>query len=354
VQILVVFPDEGVPTVGRPECHPDAGERVRRLLRFHVRDELARSYVHERRASSRTERDLLHAVRAAPDDDEPRLVLADALAARGSPYGELIALQCAGGDDPAARARERELLAEIARALPGYCHGPVFRRGFMTALTIECRGANPEMLAALAELAEREPFLDDVTLDHDRDVVAVGRLCASALVGRARRLCLAAPHQERIETRTNHATGDQEQAVFQEKVWWSADAILDELAGSPARPAQLTIERAEIASIDWLVRLAPRALELAEARLRLDVLLALATQPQLERLTIDLSAEGEAEQFARIARAPALVELRVETTRAEGLDALLASPGLTALRVLRIPRPPSLPELQQDSRIRVG
>ena len=84
--------------------------------------------------------ELLAAVLAAPDDDGPRLVLADHLAQRGDPRGELINLQLAreaGRSDPSTRARELELVAEgkerwlgrIAVAVVG-AH-VVFRRGFL-------------------------------------------------------------------------------------------------------------------------------------------------------------------------------------------------------------------------------
>ena len=47
----------------------------------------------------------LEAIRAAPDDDVPRLVYADWLEERGEPLGEFIRVQCAlarlPADDPA-------------------------------------------------------------------------------------------------------------------------------------------------------------------------------------------------------------------------------------------------------------
>ncbi len=69
------------------------------------------------------EADLLAAIAARPDDDEPRLLYADVLLERGDPRGELIAVQCArtaaeraaapgsGADRSALRRREAELLA---------------------------------------------------------------------------------------------------------------------------------------------------------------------------------------------------------------------------------------------------
>src|ERR1043165_6117004 len=89
-------------------------------------------------AAADADAELLALVYAAPDDDGPRLVYADALLERGDPRGELIALQIARARGPIsdeARAREAELLADDARcagwAQPlsavGSCR---FERGF--------------------------------------------------------------------------------------------------------------------------------------------------------------------------------------------------------------------------------
>nr|HEX4315124.1 TIGR02996 domain-containing protein [Kofleriaceae bacterium] len=93
-----------------------------------------------------TEAQLVDAIRAAPDDDEPRLVYADAIAASDPERGELIALQCAierGGmpRDAAVAARRRvdDLLATHgARWAP--LDGVVVRwtwaRGFVDHATV--------------------------------------------------------------------------------------------------------------------------------------------------------------------------------------------------------------------------
>lgn len=93
------------------------------------------------------EDELLAAIAAAPDDDNPRLVYADHLLQRGDLRGELIGLQCAlaradAGDEPvdeAMLARERELLAEHAELwtypLRGVFEGGYqFRRGLVEHL----------------------------------------------------------------------------------------------------------------------------------------------------------------------------------------------------------------------------
>ncbi|MFO0555321.1 MAG: TIGR02996 domain-containing protein [Polyangiaceae bacterium] len=85
---------------------------------------------------------LFQAVYDAPDDDEPREVLADWLAQRGDPRGEFISLQLAIVRDPdkvtkAMRGREKALLSEYGRAWAGILDswldsaGRVFERGFL-------------------------------------------------------------------------------------------------------------------------------------------------------------------------------------------------------------------------------
>jgi uncharacterized protein (TIGR02996 family) len=95
-------------------------------------------------ATRRTLEELLAEVYAAPDDDGPRLVYADALLERGDPRGELVALQIArarGEVTEEARAREAELLADKAQvaawAQPlssgGEC---TFERGFPAEIAL--------------------------------------------------------------------------------------------------------------------------------------------------------------------------------------------------------------------------
>ena len=90
---------------------------------------------------------LLAAIYAAPEDDAPRLVFADALIERGDPRGEFISLQlnrAQGKASPAQLLRERELCANpktrAAWSLPlsqgGACH---VARGFPDELLIEPR-----------------------------------------------------------------------------------------------------------------------------------------------------------------------------------------------------------------------
>lgn len=87
---------------------------------------------------------LLEACLAAPDDDGPRLVLADAI---GGERGEFIVVQCAlarGGLSPersgALRRRQRELIAANGVAwsgLTGLAKRVTFRRGFVDAVELD-------------------------------------------------------------------------------------------------------------------------------------------------------------------------------------------------------------------------
>lgn len=99
--------------------------------------------------------ELLRAVLDAPDDDAPRLVVADMLANIGDPRGELIAVQCAlAGPAPLSKTkrahlerRERALLKEhewdwledsglASRTARGPQPRCTFRRGFIEAVEV--------------------------------------------------------------------------------------------------------------------------------------------------------------------------------------------------------------------------
>lgn len=92
--------------------------------------------------------ELLDAIYASPDDDEPRSVYADWLLERGDPRGEMIALQLARAHagDPEMSPRERELIRTYQRdwlvwvwdAL--YPPSVRFARGFLHAASVNARG----------------------------------------------------------------------------------------------------------------------------------------------------------------------------------------------------------------------
>jgi uncharacterized protein (TIGR02996 family) len=99
---------------------------------------------------SAEDRALLDAVRAAPDDDGPRLVAADAWDDRGDPRGRFVRVQLALATlppydprRPDLAAEERALLArhgdEWSAPLAGLASGVAYRRGFVHALNLTAR-----------------------------------------------------------------------------------------------------------------------------------------------------------------------------------------------------------------------
>lgn len=88
---------------------------------------------------------LLRAIIDAPDDDAPRMVLADLLSELGDPRGEFIACQISG-----AQARADELLAANAIAWAGPFTRPVhhwtYRRGFIDTIFVDDLAATGQVL----------------------------------------------------------------------------------------------------------------------------------------------------------------------------------------------------------------
>lgn len=104
---------------------------------------------------------LLRAIIAAPDDDTPRMVLADLLGDLGDPRGEFITCQISGANE-----RADELLAAHAIAWAGPFTHPVhhwtFQRGFIDAIYVD-------------DLDAAAPLLDDHPLAKLRLVPALTR-----------------------------------------------------------------------------------------------------------------------------------------------------------------------------------
>lgn len=99
---------------------------------------------------SAEDRALLDAVRAAPDDDGPRLVAADAWDDRGDPRGRFVRVQLALATLPPFDGRrgplEREEATLLTRhgdawsaPLAGLASGVVFRRGFVNEVNLTAR-----------------------------------------------------------------------------------------------------------------------------------------------------------------------------------------------------------------------
>jgi uncharacterized protein (TIGR02996 family) len=129
---------------------------------------------------------LLGAVLAAPDDDNPRRIMADWLLDQPDPasqrWGELIQLQCDGGPARARRAaallgaHERELWARALAPVPEALELPVswrFERGFIIGPRARVYGAPlGPLLRILPRLAEATPLVElDVHVENQSDWV---------------------------------------------------------------------------------------------------------------------------------------------------------------------------------------
>ncbi len=145
---------------------------------------------------SAVNRELLAAVIADPDDDEPRIVLADWYLEKGDPRGEFIAGQCRlarSGLSPAARQHWRSRVAalerkhgdewaNIARSIPAKWR---FRRGFIDKIT----GKAKDVLGAWRPLWESEPVLW-LELTQMTTKKACQELARSGILGRIRHLTI--------------------------------------------------------------------------------------------------------------------------------------------------------------------
>jgi uncharacterized protein (TIGR02996 family) len=104
--------------------------------------------------------ELLARILAHPDDDEARLVYADALQDAGDPRGEMILLQLRGADaQKLIRAHQDEWLGDLARIGTN----AIFRRGFLSSIDLRRSSAAPK---ALWERCVADPLLATVEELH--------------------------------------------------------------------------------------------------------------------------------------------------------------------------------------------
>lgn len=106
---------------------------------------------------------LMQRILEAPDDDQPRAVLADWLQQQGDPLGELIAVQLELARAPTKRLRDREthLLATFRpRWLGGEVADVTFVRGFADTLKVEM----PPDAEALARIIAVSPLLQTLVV----------------------------------------------------------------------------------------------------------------------------------------------------------------------------------------------
>ncbi len=146
----------------------------RRIHQKHARHEPT---VYDALAVSATT-SLLDDIRKAPDDDEPRLVWADAV---GGERGELVVIQCRLARDelpPAERGalmqRSDELLAANGKAWSGYAgvkgaRTCLFRRGFVECVEFDAHDLALTRVLQLAPLASSLSVHANQTLDYRDD-----------------------------------------------------------------------------------------------------------------------------------------------------------------------------------------
>ena len=271
---------------------------------------------------------LLQAVRERPDDDGPRLVLADWLSERGDPRGELIVLQCRlarmDRDDDERRwieARARELLAahedewrgsivELPTVSSGY-----LERGFVRRVVM----AESVFARRAAELFAAAPLLEEVYLRADR---VTDELPVPPELARLRSLRVDSTSYALAVLRSPHVK-------MLERLTFDGQAAGPEL-----------VELVERAGFERLT-----ALDLANTRIGEDGLAKLAGWPglaRLERLDLSYCDVRPSNALRALCASPALRNLRWLAMRGNPLRAdaaaVLGSPELAALEYLDLSR----------------
>jgi uncharacterized protein (TIGR02996 family) len=321
------------------------------------------------------EAELIAAIAAAPDDDEPRLVYADALMQRGDPRGELVALQCRiaradAADEPideAVLSRERELrethgvlwlapLREIVDA------GYVFRRGFVEHVSTwsesdvcywkaidveELRYPTPppagEPHDRLARLVEAAPLLRSIAIRGDvlycelgpewRRFTTVELFCSRANVERIQAF-VRAPELagvRRLQLTNTEASDDQARA------WLGLSQPLEHLGFH----AGLNVTSRPTCDVGSLIADNPALRDLRSLHLGGFVLAdarPLARLAKLERLAIHRIGITARDLIDLVSKLPALTMLELDNDDAQlgvlDVTALLeAAPNLMRLAI---------------------
>ena len=297
----------------------------------------------------------LRAIRAAPDDDLPRLIYADYLDEHGDPRGEFIRIQIERPrlprDDPrraGLKAREDELLRrhreEWEGPLAAVVSHAVFRRGFIDDVLVMAEA----FLAHAHTLFDWAPIRTIKLRGTFRYVGAILKrpelaaltgldLCFDHLDNRDAALLVACRHLSGLKrlNLNGNPIGDEGAARLAASPHLTGlEALHLEHCGlGPAAANSLAAAR--------LTRL--RALDLSENFLGDDGIERLAAAPFLERFTaLDLTAVGMGDAGAqRLAECPSLRGLRRLRLGYNGLGdagtaALVRSSHLTALTALDV------------------
>jgi uncharacterized protein (TIGR02996 family) len=249
-------------------------------------------------------------VAAAPDDDAPYLVLADALSQHGDPRGELIAVQHAratatGAVLSALWQRETELLDQAPRWFaPMAAHGKDivvgWRNGFASALRI-CAREPAVWPAVLATPLVRETLTELRVDGHwgDWRRVSDGAACQRVVDALA---TVRLPALRRLHVNTLFARDPLTTAIDLAPL---ADVALDELTC-----AALDVR------LGWRAAPTLRALEVRSARFDVAWLASVPYWPQLRSLVVWASQPGDLSSVVTPARFPALRELALIGTAA--------------------------------------
>src|SRR5438552_1092015 len=295
----------------------------------------------------------LRAIRAAPDDDLPRLIFADYLDEQGDPRGEFIRIQIERPrlprDDPrraGLKAREDELLhrhgEEWEGPLAAVVSHAVFRRGFIDDVLVMAEA----FLAHARTLFDWAPIRTVKLRGTFRYVGAILKrpelaglsglgLCFDHLDSRAAALLAACRHLAGLKrlNLNGNPIGDEGVACLGTSTHLTGlEALHLEHCGlGPAAVGRLAASR--------LTRL--RALDLSENLLGDGGVARLATAPFLSRFTaLDLTAVGMGDAAAqRLAESPSVrglhrLRLGYNGIGDAGAIALARSSHLTALTAL--------------------
>jgi uncharacterized protein (TIGR02996 family) len=267
--------------------------------------------------------DLLAAILSAPDDDAPRLVLADQLLERGDPRGEFIRLQVEIARLPEERWEEKLALEERAAEL-----WAEHRFRFVADDVGEAEHAQwryERGFAAMAwldegpvEVLRRAPLLRFLSLQRDFDVPSVVPLLAALPL-------LETLHVENLDVE------DATKLV-------AAPVLPGHLALSSARRGVTAIVAASSAAG------ALRHLDVRSSFVDDGDLTALAGMGQLEELAVFGDLQGD---LAPLLRSDALVRLRALDMRIVDEALLAVSPFLPQLVKLRVGQHLSLSSLSR-------
>ncbi len=244
---------------------------------------------------------LFDAVAAAPDDDDPRQVLADALLERGDLRGEFIALQLLRARQtatPEQRAREAALEKEHWRAWLCEVPGVGVTTTRVTPLHDFHRGFLRSCVLSPCDLGADSPSWRmveriDLTGDHPGQELAAPALTRlrvlTGLDADSLKVVLAGPAKPRLhELSVSHQTDDREQAQ-----------VLA-LARFPSLRVLTLIPQTARHRADWLSWLfeAPLLRQLDRLTLQLELpfdvggMQAQLTRHRLDRLTLELRTMG--------------------------------------------------------------